>query len=380
MEIKDKVVSFYIKHYLIPRAQIVDKPGFVIFNVSGKTPIFARQIIVPESFFILLEKKLVDKFKDVGRGKLYSAGKKFGYRFSVMGGFSKRGEMEDKKLPDYIKMINKFIEGTYASDISCDIYMDKSKVKYSLKNFVVCNKLGYGYFLPLGAAAGMISYLMNNDKIEGVQTKCQGAREERCTLIYEPIEELKKEIKKFKIFTESNLKNLEIDSAYQSMNSIRKTENSNYSFQQFIDSGTFSFKEGIIMNNFQRYFIYEISGIYMLEKELQEDNEMKKILFEAAYETGKEILKNNESWSSLESLNDLLTSFGWGDVLILEKNKKYVVDIKYFPWTKFYESADFIFVRGLLSGLLSIISKREVKLKTAEKSTSEGYFHLFFTE
>jgi len=380
MAIKDIVVGLYVKNYLMPRAQIIDKPGFVVFNVTGKTPIFARQMIFPELFFILLEKKLIEGLGNEGKRILYSVGKKFGIRFSLMGNFSKRGEIPDKKIPDYINMINKFIEGTYASDISCEPDVNNSKVIYHLKNFVVCSKDGYGFFLPLGAGCGLIAYLLNDETIEGVHLECQGDGKEKCKLLYEPINKLKLDIKDKPIFKETDLKGLEFTPDYGSMNAIKETESSKYSFQQFIDSNIFSFNAGIIMNGDQRYFIYEVSGIYMLERELQKSNVTKKILGEIAYETGKRMLLNYKGELSLESLIDLLTAFGWGDVLILEKASKYVVNIKYFPWTEFSDEVEFITFQRMIAGMLSIISKREVKFKRIEKDSSQGYLSLVFAE
>jgi predicted hydrocarbon binding protein len=379
MQIKDKVVGWYVKHYLMPRAQIIDKPGFVIFNVTGKTQIFARQIIIPESFFVLLEKQLRDKLGDEGKRLLYSTGKRFGVRFSIMGSFSKKGEMADNKLSDYIGMVNKFIEGTYASDISAEIDVSKKRVLYDMKNFVVCSKIKNASFLPLGAGCGLIAYILDDETIEGVHLECQSAGNKTCKILYAPMKELEKE-GYTNVFKETNLKGLEFSPDYEQMNSIQETENSQYSFNQLIDAGLFSFEQGIILRNNQRYFIYEISGIYLLEQELGKNSIAKKILYDVSYETGKNLELVEKDENPLKGIIDLLTAFGWGDVLILEKSSKYFVNIKYFPWTKFYEEIDFIVFRGLLAGMLSSVSNRDVKFKDVEKDVSQGYLSLVFSE
>jgi len=379
MPIKDKVVSLFVKRFLMPRAQILDKPGFVIFNVTGKNPIFARQVIMPEYFLVLLEKNIRDRYGKEGEKLLYSTGKKFGYRFSIMGNFSKRGDIPDSKLPDYINMINKFIEGTYASDISCEVDINIPKVTYSLKNFVVCSKIENAYFLPLGAASGLISFLLNNKDIEGSHVGCQSQGKSRCKIIYEPYAKLKEEIGS-NVFRETDLNNLEIAPEYQSMNSDQPISNSNFTFKQFIDAGVFSFNQGIIMRGDQRYFIYEISGIYLLEMELGKNSEMEKIMFEAAFDTGRHLLPDSKKEKNLQSVVDLLTAFGWGDIQIFTKQSKYIVSIKYFPWTKFYDKINFNVFNGILAGLLSVISGREVKFKDVKKDISQGNLNIIFQE
>ena len=318
MVIKDTVVSWYVKHYLMPRAQIIDTPGFVIFNVTGKIPIFARQVIMPELFFITLETNIRKELGEEGKKLLYSIGKKFGYRFAIMGNFSKRGKIPEKKLVDYINMVNKFIEGTYASNISCEIDLKIPEVNYSLKNFVVCSKIENGYILPLGAASGLLSYILNDTTIEGAHVACQGAGDNECKLVIAPYAHLKNTIKG-PVFNENNLDDLEFAQEYKSMNEIRKIKSSTYSFQQFINSKLFSFKEGIILRGDQRFFIYEISGLYMLENELLKDELTKNILYETSFEVGKKMLLDHKQNLTLNDLIDLLTAFGWGDVLIIEK-------------------------------------------------------------
>lgn len=319
------------------------------------------------------------KLGNEGKKMLYTVGKRFGYRFSIMGNFSKRGEMPDSKVPEYIGMINKFIEGTYATDISCEVDMKIPKVEYSLKNFIVCSKIENGYFLPLGAASGLMAYILNNNDIEGVHLECQGSGKERCKLLYEPYDKLKSDVKT-PVFRQPDLSGLEFDSAYETMNTARPVENSTRSFQQFIDSGVFSFKLGVIMNGDERFFIYEVSGIYMPEVELQKKAETKKILFDSAYETGKSIAKDYGAGLSVQSIMDLLIAFGWGDVAIFEKGSKYTVTINYFPWTKFWETVEFVAFHALLAGMLSVLAKRKVMFKTVEKDISQGYLSLAFLE
>ena len=191
MDIKDSVVRFYIQNFIINKSQNIEVPGFVFFKLSGKTPIFVRQVIMPEDFFIYLEELLAKRGTDAQKS-MYSAGKKFGYRFALLGGFSTIKDKRGKDFVDYINIINKFIEGTYASKIECTVNLDYKVCTYSVENFIAINKLGYGYFLPLGAAAGLMSYVFQDPSIEGVLeefTKIEG----KAVLTYAPSEYLKAE-------------------------------------------------------------------------------------------------------------------------------------------------------------------------------------------
>ncbi len=375
MTLQDKVVSWYVKHYLIPKAQILDKPGFVCFNVSGKTPFFARQIIIPELFFILLEKKIFEEFGEPGQQKLYSLGKKFGYRFGLMANLSQKPALKEKDLPNYLEMITKFIEGTYGKNISFDLNQKKSIIKYYAENFIVCSELGYGYFLPVGAIAGLTSYIFNNPEIEAVLLNVETKGNFKSELICAPINELKNNQ-----FTEINLKGLEEDLSYASINEIKKIESSTYSFSQFINSKVFSFKEGVILSKSQRYFIFEISGLHLIENEFNKDSKTKKLLESVSIETGKRIAEDFRNTLSEKLFIDLFTAFGWGELNLFEQNKKQIINAKYSPWTKFSKTIDFIILRGLIEGFLSVVLDKEINLITKEKDLSQGYLNLLFEE
>ncbi|MFH1752016.1 MAG: hypothetical protein ABH821_03720 [archaeon] len=353
MTLKDNVLGFYVKHFLMPRAQILDKPGFIVFNVSGPNAVFARQVLIPEQFFVLLEKKVDKKI-------LYSVGKKFGYRFALIGNFSRKGEISDGKLPEYIQMVNKFIEGTYASKIDCKIDLSIPRIEYFLDNFVVCNKTT-GYFLPLGAAAGMLSYILN-DSIDGKHLECESNGKSECKLEYSLSEK------------DFDFSCLSVSPDYLSMNSVKELLEKQLSLQKLIDASVFSFEKGILSCQNQRFFILEVSALYLLEKELP-----KKVLENVSFETGK-FIAETLSIGSLDSLSDFLTAFGFGEVVIFKEKSKLIVNLKYFPWTKFENEVSFVFVKSLLEGTITSVQKRQVLLSLIEKNVLQGSLTLFFHE
>ena len=146
MDIKDDVVRLYVKRFVIPKALIFDKPAFVDFKISGKTNVFARQILVPETFFVDLEKRLVDEYGDAGKSAMYSIGKKFGYSFSQLGRFENIKDHPGDAVKDWVIVASKFVEGTYASEIKQTTDVANETVDYVLKNFVICRNLGYDFF------------------------------------------------------------------------------------------------------------------------------------------------------------------------------------------------------------------------------------------
>ncbi len=372
MDIKDSVVRLYIQKFIINKSQNIETPGFVFFKVSGKTPIFTRQVILPEAFFVNLEKKMKDR-GEKATAKLYSAGKKFGFRFALLGGFSKKGEKEGKALIDYINIINKFIEGTYASRIDCNVDLEKSVCEYDIDNFIVINKLGYGSFLPLGAAAGMLSFILNNSSIEGVIVEKEAGKQTN-RLVYAPKEYLSKKFQNF--ISETNLDGLSPDQNYISFNSVKRLKNSQYSFQNLLESNLFTFNKGIIMHNNQRYFIVEVGAIYLVEKELKG---FEKEIYQSAFEVGKQMISSKNKGNGLKTVIDLLAAFGWGDATIIKKGDKFVVNLDYFPYSKFYSEISFGIVRGIVEGLISSSTGEEIKFGKVEKMVSQGYLSISLT-
>ena len=371
MDISDNIVRFYIQHFIMSKAQNIDVPGFVFFKLPGKASFFARQIVIPEAFFVNFESIMAAKGKETASA-IYSAGKRFGYSFSLLGGFSNYNDKKGQQLVDYINVINKFIEGTYATKIDCKVDVDTKSCRYSMENPIVVGKLGYGYFLPLGAAAGLMAYLFQDPSIEGVLENFD-LKEGNGILLYGPAGYLKGLGKKF--FTETNLANLEPTADYIKLNAVRNLKNSDYSLRTLLDSKFFTFSQGFVMNGDQRYFILEVSALYLIENDL---SAYSKEIYGAAFKTGIEILETVKN-PSLKTLVDYLSAFGWGDILITKSGDKYKVGVEYFPYTKFYKDASFLIFSGLLAGMLSTISGKTVKFSKIEKNLVRGYFEVLFS-
>ena len=375
--LKDSVVRLYVKRFIIPRALIFDKPGFVNFKISGKTTIFLRQLLLPETFFVSFEKKIVEEFGMKGEELLYSIGKKFGYSFAQNGRFENSKDHPGEKIKDWILVADKFVEGTYASRISETIDVKRKSVDYELKNFVVCRKLGYDHIFATGGAAGLLAWILQDKKIEGLLYDSKFAKENhRCKVKCAPPRILSKEFNE-KFFSETDLGSLESDMVvYQKYNKIADITNKK-SFQTFLTSKKFTYSEGIITyEKKERFFLLEVSGMYLLEKGLK-NKRMKQIMFDSAFSTGQNLFVRSNA-NDLFKTMELLSALGWGDVIILKSGGRIKVIIRHFPWTKYYKEIDYLIIRGLLSGIFSKICGKNIILKNPEIDVSNGYLTLLF--
>ena len=380
MDIKDSVVRLYVKQFIIPKALIFDKPGFVDFKISGKTNVFARQLLVPESFFIELEKTIVKKYGDQGRSAIYSTGKKFGYAFSQLGRFENIKDHPGEGIRLWIAIASKFVEGTYASGINQTVDVQNKTVDYILKNFVVCRKLGYDFFFATGGAAGIVAWLLQDKSIEGYfyNSKFEGENHV-CQVKCAPFEILKN-TKAKNIFSETNLDNLAQDILqYNKLNEeveVRHTK----SFSDYLDAKIFNYQNGIITlcASNERFFLMEVQGLYLLELELKQ-RKMNEDIFDIASKVGKSIFGN--FITNIQYITELTTALGWGEVNIISSiNKTTQVIINHFPWTKWYKDIDFLIIRGFLSGLISNVNKRVVVLDKPKIDIHNGHLILMFNE
>lgn len=368
MDVQDSVVRLYIKSYILPRALIFDKPGFVNFKISGKTYVFARQVLMPESIILDFEKKLIEKFGAEGEKTLYSIGKRFGYSFGQLGRFENIRDHPGNKVKKWVAIASKFVEGTYASNIDQKTSVSKQTVDYALKNFVICDKLGYDFFLASGGAAGVIAWILQNPDIEGYLYDSTFDKEGVNTskVLCGPSRTLKSKYGAG-VYSERYVDDLQQNPMeYEAFNKDVDIQHKK-SFQTYLDANYFTYKKGIISHGKERFFLLEVTGMYLLEKGLRED--MKPLLFDSAFDLGSRVFHESDTLGIME----ILSALGWGEVLILPSSKKIKVIIKHFPWTKHYKDIDYLLIRGMLSGFFSRIYKKKILLdKPKLEVTSEG--------
>lgn len=378
MEIKDALVRLYVKNYILPRALIFDKPGFVDFKISGKTEVFARQFLVPEMMFVELERRLIDKFGLAGAQKLYSLGKRFGYSFARLGHFENIKDHPGEAVRDWVLIATKFIEGTYASNIYQTIDTRAKSVDFNLVNFAVAEKLEHEYFLSTGGAAGLMAWIFQEPTIEAWQYARQTNGEDQISKVFcAPHSDLQSKFPESKKFVETDLLELEQDPrAYLNFNQEVDFAGMK-SFKAYLDSGLFGYSRGKIVNGGERFFLMEATALYLLETGLEGD--MKSILAESAFTTGKQLLSRVCN-KNPQALSEILTALGWGRVAISGSDNTLQITIEHYPWTKYYDKSDFTIVSNLLAGALSAIHDTPVSLKISAKEVSEQQFNLLLEE
>jgi len=379
MNIQDSVTGWFVQKFVMPRSQVFDSPGFVSMKITGKKEdLFVREAIMPESFFVNVENEVVNRFGDNGRQRLYSAGKKFGYGYVSVGNFPTIKSTSEKDFLNFVFLLIRYTEGTYAKRIAHKVILEKFEIDLELYDYVICNKSGHGYFLSSGGAAGIWSKLMEDPSVEGTQIQCQGKGVDNCVLICAPAQVLAE--KSMSFFKETNVGNLEIDSRYSALNKFRKTKFSQNSFQRFLQSKIFNYENGVINGFGERFFLCELTGVYLIEFEVAKLSGGDEILFEAAFQSGVSVAQHSTSKNPGMFIQDLLCSLGWGDVFVQNKGGLVVVNMDFFPWTKFSETSSFLFIRGFASGLCSFLFNRSVKLKNFKSTTIQGFLFVSLSE
>jgi len=365
--VKDRLLSWFLRNVVIPKITIIDHPGFIATRHGLMTAVYIRQILMPESFLVDLENKIVKKYGEKGEQLLYSIGKKFGWRYAEVTNIPII-EKYDKKMFDVSAyFIVRVIECTYAERLSHKINLDLKEFDLVMDNYVVCRKNGKGYIFSSGGVAGIWAYAMQDTSIEGVQIKCQGRGDKKCEAICAPPEVLEK--KGLKFFRETNLDGLEIDPMYEDMNKIRKPEYADTSFEDMINFGFFDYSRGVVRHRDERYFLCEATLPYLLELGLKKLKDGTKILFDCAFTHGERIGKLQGKVDPQRFMMQFLSASGWGDVLVLKSKGGYKVISAYFPWTKFAGDVKFEMYRGLVSGLLSGCLNKEIILSNVEVDT-----------
>lgn len=378
MVIKDKIVSWYIKNVLLPGSEKLNNPGFILSDLGGKgKKEYIREVVFPEKIFIDIENELLQRHGNKAAEVLYAAGKKYSYAYFSISNLPAYGETSQKEWSNLMEYSISFTEAIYASEITRKWDVELKRMELDLRDFIVCSKNGYGYLLTSGETAGSWAYMINDPTVESVQTKCQGKGDTTCHLICAPKETLEK--MGLNYFTCENLEKVKLTPEYFEINSVKQNKYSTLSFQSLINSKIFSYSHGQVSFEKERYFIDNPGLLDFLENELKKLPEGNRIVFEKAFEYSKEmLLKFGGAKKSLQFIMDLLSAFGWGDVLIKKNGLNYDVIISHFPWTPEAKNSGLHFFSGLLSGYISAFEGKDINMsKKSESLINKDYIVLF---
>ncbi len=372
MVIKDEITSWFIKNIVLPTAEDIRNPGYILSKFTDKNKeISVREFFFPEKFYSEFESRIVKELGEEGEQKLYSIGKRFGYRYAMISRYTKSKEMKKKALEDFMYMFTRYIEVVYASKLEHKINIEEKTLELVGTSYVGCEKNGLGYILLIGAWTGVWAYIMDDPDVEGIQINCQGRGDKNCKLICAPSAKLKKIAGK--IFTEKDMSKLEEDYAkYEVLNKVYPTIAKNISLRNMIEERVFKYEKGKLFFNEERMVGIEFSTYYLMDNAFSKNKKTKKILFDVAFEIGKEIGKTRDP----TFVQRFLSSIGFGDVQVISEKEGFKVRFYHFPWATLSKECEFVILRGFTCGLLSAATKKDQILENVSKIESGDGFHI----
>lgn len=359
MPIKDRIVSWYVQNILIPRTEIIDKPGFIITTLS-KPPetTYLREIFLPEKLLELIETRIVEHYEDKGRQTLYSAGKKFGYVYASLSRFPTVNTTNKKDFSNFTYYLVRYMEGVFSAKAQHEINIEEKWFSVDFNQYIVCRNNGIGHIMTDGGTAGIWAYAINDKSVEGIQLECQGRGDSRCLILCGPEKKIKEKTPDF--FCEKNLPEQKFEGTYEHLNKIRPTEYSNNSLQDLLHVGFFEYEHGMITYNNNRFFPVESHILYFLEEEISKLENGEQTLFDICFEYGK-ILRETYGYEDYQKfIPDFFPALGFGDLIFLDSNSVAAI---YYPWTIFSEKSKYIIFRGIISGFVSDSLKKKIEFK-----------------
>jgi hypothetical protein len=369
LKLKEKLASLYIKYYLMPKIEDITHPGFIITKFSSEErELFLRDIFLPELLFSEIENRFEKQYGAEGVKALYAVGKKGGYAYASLSGLTRRSQEEAGKFKNYVWELLQFVGGTYASDVSLEIDLDKKRIDVVFDKFIICEMNGKGYIMTEGGIAGIWAYLIEDPSVEGIQIKCQGRKDDKCHLISQPISSFEQ----LPRGTANELPKIEYSEEYMEYNKIRKTEYCNDSLEGLLDSQFFDYENGAVISKGIRHFEFDPHIIYFLEEECKKLPNGAELLFQTCFDIGVKIVTSADKKTTM-FIMDYLSALGWGDILVLSDNENAEFCSRFYPWTSLSTNSEYIVFRGLVSGMLSSALDKEIKFHTVHIDYDQGY-------
>lgn len=361
-ERQKKTKEWFVKNIILPNNEIIDKPGFIVyqFEVKGKNA-FMREILFPEEMLSCIETKTKEK---LGADALYRAGKRWGLRFARGALFPQKSKKSEKEIIAFFEDFSKFCEAVYSTEFKIEkIDLKNKELKLSGKDVIVCSIGSVGEVF-LGAWVGVWNYVNEENEIEGIQIDCQGNGKSQCTFQIGPKIKRKIEIE--------NQEGLKIEGEFYKLNTPHLFK-SEFSLARYLELGRIKYEGGFFKINEGRLVLHEASSIYFIENELKKVNE-DKIVFECAFDFFYKFAKGKTK----EHLIGFLMATGWGQIEIFKNKGKYIAKISNFPWVKL--DINFQMICGAFSGFLSAIEKRKITLQKKQILTTNNYLEITLEE
>lgn len=335
------VANFFLERILTNVTRI-NEPGYLTSSfptIEGQS-IFERMFFIPESFFVNLENEISQSYPN-GKSKLYSIGKKFGYRFASILKLSKKDPITSASS------VFRFLQTIYADKISI-IECDPKSKKFILetKNLAITSKNGMGYILTVGGCAGIWDYLTNDYSVE-----CSVKKESDTDyqLICAPDYILKN--LGLDIFKCDSMPEHIETSEYKSYNTFKNDEQSsdnNFHIKKMIETQLLTYENGNMEIAKHRIILVEISLLHEIENTLDR-NTIYNAAYGCFYELGKDLGKYGYGVSFL---SEILTSFGFGIVTVIVEKNNTKLNFSGYPYTPGFNTNTYSLIRGLISGYI----------------------------
>lgn len=377
MPFKDRLFSWFIKNILLPKIEIIDKPGFIIDAFTDKNnETYLRDIFIEEQLFSIIEKRIVEWYGNRGRQALYSAGKKFGYVYSSVSNFTRLDENNKKEFLDFAYFLVRYITAIYSEKTKHEIDLKRKRFSIELDNYVVCHENGLGHIMTEGGISGIWAHMVKDKTVEGLQIECQGRGDKKCVLVAQPLTEFKKD--RLNPFIEIDLTDLLFTEEYKKFNSIRKTEFAQNSLKKLLDTNIFNYSKGVLTYKGLRYFHCESHCLYLIEEEVAKLSNGENNLFDICFEFGKKLQKEYGGEDYKEFINDYFPALGWGDVFVLGSKNTLSIKSIYYPWTIYSKNSKYIIFRGILSGFISACTGNNIRLNKWKQELTDYLTVVFY--
>ena len=368
MQVKDKIVTWFIKNVVTPRREIIDRPGFIVTTFTeNKRTTYLREILLPERLFELMENKIVECYGDEGKQTLYSAGKKFVYLYSSISNFPNIKDTSTKELSDFAYYLLRYIETMFAQQANHELDFEKRILSIEFKNYIICRNNGLGYIMMDGALAGLWAYELQDRTIEGIQLECQGRGDQQCKILCAPGKEL---FEKYHLtLKEHDLPEIKYDNFYRVINEIRPAAYSNKSLKLLINAGFFKYHEGNLSYQNSRFFICESHILYFLEEEIKKLPNGEQFLYQICFDYGVQLHEINGQDNFRLFIQDFFTGLGFGDIHVDTKDLS--ITFRYYPWSIFSEKSSDVIMRVIISGFVSSCLKKKIEFHKVEVNVGQ---------
>lgn len=363
MSLKEGIIKWWINKFYATKI-IKYEPGYIITEFHNRYgDAFQRLVTLPESMIIFIEDNFIKNSGEEGKKVLAKIGREQGYNFGITIGAPRISTHGKAHVEEYCSFVMKYAMSSWAKEseiIALDIGKE-IKVRYD--EHLVCKKNGNGVLFTEYMILGFLEYCIEQN-MKVVSSTCQGRGDPHCEIEYADGDG----------DTPNNYFSINDHRKYRYLNQIKKTSNSINSTGIMIknrnisiDEGKFFYKKGVLFN-------IECLFLFLLEKYADEIKNGKQILFDAGQEYGKKI----GTGENPKYIQDILSGFGYGDVLVKSGGNSHSIIIRNFPYAPI-EIKDFALIRGYCSGLLSAVYKKEILLKNSKVVLEANNFSLILS-